>query len=143
MKRKPMKLDGAGRIQLSEADIQDQIIALLEVHGALVLENRSHSVLDQIAGGGKAKGSPDLIAALPGGRTLWIEVKRPGQKQKPKQIEWQAQLKERGHKYVLATSIEDLYELHELHVSVAEQWQGANRRTALIHPDNLDGSGAV
>jgi len=33
----------------------------------------------------QAIGTPDFIVALPGGRTLWVECKRPGGKLRPEQ----------------------------------------------------------
>lgn len=110
--RRPLQIDQAtGKLKISESMIQRQIVQYLEnVLGAVVLENRSSSVLSQVHGGKRAKGSPDLVAGLPGGCVLWIEVKRPGKHLLPEQSEWRDELLRRGHHHVLATSFEDVAE---------------------------------
>ena len=44
-----------------------------------------------------ARGWPDRIVALPDGKTLWVELKRPGGKTTPLQDKVHKELKDRGH----------------------------------------------
>jgi len=44
-----------------------------------------------------ARGWPDRIVALPNGKTLWVELKRPGGKTTPLQDKVHKELKDRGH----------------------------------------------
>lgn len=55
-------------------------------------------------------GVPDRIALLPGGRAVFVEVKRPGTKdgRSPRQKRVAFQLKELGFDVVRAASLEDL-----------------------------------
>jgi Holliday junction resolvase len=49
----------------------------------------------------KACGSPDVIAAMPHGVTLWIEVKVSPDKMHESQYAFEIQLTQRGHLYML------------------------------------------
>ena len=44
-----------------------------------------------------ARGWPDRIVALPEGKVLWVELKRPGGKTTPLQDKVHKELKDRGH----------------------------------------------
>ncbi len=44
-----------------------------------------------------SRGWPDRIVALPDGKTLWVELKRPGSKTTPLQDRLHKELRMRGH----------------------------------------------
>lgn len=112
-----------------EDEIQGAAVDYLQARGELVLENRSgkmNALASRLTGGKKSeKGSPDVIVFLgrrsylsrqvapDHGMTLSIEFKRPGQKQSPEQMEWQANLEARGHLYLVAHSVEEVIEYME------------------------------
>lgn len=51
-------------------------------------------------------GVPDRLVILPDGRTIYVELKRPGQKPEPLQEYRHKQLRERGHQVHVIDSIE-------------------------------------
>jgi hypothetical protein len=55
-------------------------------------------------------GSPDIICVIKG-QYVGIEVKRPGGKQNPNQLQFQKDLENSGGKYILAYSLDDV--LHQ------------------------------
>jgi len=99
-----------------ECDIQQRIVDLLEAAGAMVVENRSQKwdalatarAARNSAARQRAKGQVDLIVALPGGGTLWIEVKRPGEKPTIDQVQHHAGLRILGHLVIVATGHEEI-----------------------------------
>lgn len=52
-------------------------------------------------------GAPDIVAVVDG-RYVGIEVKRPGSKQSPGQVQFARDLLKAGGDYILATSVEDV-----------------------------------
>ena len=92
-----------------EAAIQSGIIEYLRMCGYLV--ERSNVGAIKTERGGMVKtglpGSSDLKVYLPGGRTLHLEIKRPGRKLTEAQEQMQATLTVLGHTYRVANSIED------------------------------------
>ena len=59
-----------------------------------------------------AVGSPDLIAIMPRGLTIWIEVKVSPDKIRPSQQAFAAELDKRGHCYFVVTdTIDELADL--------------------------------
>ena len=56
-------------------------------------------------------GLPDL-QAVKGGRTIYIEIKRPGGRQSAKQKKFQQDLEAAGGVYILAFSIKEVRELY-------------------------------
>lgn len=52
-------------------------------------------------------GTPDFIVALPGGVTLWAEIKKGKEKLSGAQMSVAAQLRHHDHRYVVARSLED------------------------------------
>lgn len=56
-------------------------------------------------------GVPDRIIILPGGRILFVEVKRPGGKPRPRQIRVQEQLRDLGCEVITVDDVEDLKEI--------------------------------
>ena len=52
---------------------------------------------------GAVPGAPDLVVILEDAKVVWIEMKRrKNGTQSPAQIDFQCQLKQRGHYYILA-----------------------------------------
>lgn len=54
------------------------------------------------------KGMPDLVIALPGGATLWLELKGDGGKVRQEQEEFLAQWTALGHKCHVVYSVDGL-----------------------------------
>ena len=53
-------------------------------------------------------GYPDVIAAGPNKRVLWIEVKRPGKVSDKLQVFRHAQLRNKGHEVIVAHSVDEV-----------------------------------
>lgn len=53
-------------------------------------------------------GVPDRIVILPGGLTIYVEMKAPGKPLKPLQVRWAKILKAMGHKVYKIDSVEDI-----------------------------------
>lgn len=78
------------------------------------LERRLVREVERI--GGKApkwtspgsNGVPDRIVLLPGGVTVYVEMKAPGKPLKPLQVRWAKILKAMGHKVYKIDSVEDI-----------------------------------
>ena len=60
-----------------------------------------------LQGLGAYKGIPDRVA-VKNGKTIYIEVKKPGGKQSEHQVEFQADMERVGGEYILITCFEDL-----------------------------------
>jgi len=84
---------------ITETDIKNQVKDYLSLRGWF------HFPLT--AGIGSYKGIPDRLA-IKNGKTIYIEVKKPGGKQSEHQVEFQADLERAGGEYVLITCWEDL-----------------------------------
>ncbi len=82
-----------------ESEIRAQIKQYLEWQGWFVFYH--------LQGLGSYPGLPDL-QAVKDGRTIYIEVKRPGGRQSAKQKKFQQDLEAAGGIYILARKIEDL-----------------------------------
>lgn len=54
------------------------------------------------------RGVPDRIALLPGGRTVYVEMKAPGKPLEPLQRKWRKTLLAMGHEYRKIDSEEDI-----------------------------------
>jgi Holliday junction resolvase len=90
------------KAKLTETDIRKQLVYYLRLKGWFVYHC--------LAGLGSYPGLSDLVATR-GGRTVHVEVKRPGTgKQSDNQIEFEADLTAAGGEYLLARGIEDLEE---------------------------------
>lgn len=88
-------------LRLTEADIRRQVKDYLAWRGWFVFYH--------LQGLGCYPGLPDL-QAVKDGRTVYIELKRPGGKQRPAQIDFQGNVEAAGGEYVLCRGIEDLQE---------------------------------
>ncbi|ALR07419.1 VRR-NUC domain-containing protein [Xylella fastidiosa] len=56
-------------------------------------------------------GAPDRIAMLPNGRTLWVELKAPGQQCTPHQVREHARLRGMGQHVVVVDSLQGVDEV--------------------------------
>ncbi len=54
------------------------------------------------------QGFPDILAWPGRGVTMAIEVKRPGERLSPAQVEWALQLKTKGIHHMVARSVEEV-----------------------------------
>lgn len=101
----------APKVRELERHIQRRIVDLLRAAGAEVIENRSQkfdALLGAMAGNKSGKGTVDLIAAIPGGVTLWIEVKADGGKASPEQDAHHQRLVALGHIVIVTRNHEDI-----------------------------------
>jgi len=88
---------------LTETNIQRQILDYLARVGVMAWRNNTGR-----RGGVQfgAKGSPDILGVLPGGRALGIEVKKPGEKATPDQLAWGKRMLGMGGAWCVAVSLE-------------------------------------
>jgi hypothetical protein len=101
--------------QLSESAIQRQIIEAAKVMGHKVYRTnagriRARNGWLQLA----EEGTPDLLVVKNLGRSLWVEVKNPGEHATEIQKKRHRELRSLGHAVVVACSVE------EFRVSVEE-----------------------
>lgn len=54
------------------------------------------------------RGVPDRIVILPGGRTVYVEMKAPGKPLDPLQERWKRKLLNLGHEHYKIDSVEDI-----------------------------------
>jgi hypothetical protein len=109
-----------------EQDIQTLIRTTLRVwEPRFILVQRTNSGEAYTRGGGKIElclpGTPDLTIFIKGGRTAHIEVKRPGEVQRPTQREMSEWLEGLGHEYHVVQSVSDVLDLME---DWQEAWSG-------------------
>lgn len=90
-----------------ETDIKAAIIKTMESLGLIVIRVQSGRVK-----GGRmhlaAKGTPDIICAMPGGRILFVEVKTSTGTQSREQVEFESRAKALGAPYLLARCVDDV-----------------------------------
>lgn len=60
-----------------------------------------------------ASGIPDRLLVLPGGRVVWVEVKRPGGKPRLLQEGYHKKLRGMGHPVFVVDSVDGVNELME------------------------------
>lgn len=53
-------------------------------------------------------GVPDRLVILPGGRTVYVELKAPGKPLEPLQRKWKKKLEQLGHRHYKIDSIGDI-----------------------------------
>ena len=82
-----------------ESEIRAQIKQYLEWQGWFVFYH--------LQGLGSYPGLPD-IQAVKDGRTIYIEIKRPGGRQSPGQKKFQQELEAAGGIYIIAREVDDL-----------------------------------
>ncbi len=54
------------------------------------------------------RGVPDRLVILPGGKTVYVEMKAPGKPLEPLQVRWAKILRDMGHKVYKIDSNEDI-----------------------------------
>jgi Holliday junction resolvase len=54
------------------------------------------------------RGVPDRIVLLPGGRTVFVEMKAPGERPEPLQEKWARELRKLGHQVYVIDSHEGI-----------------------------------
>ena len=85
---------------MKEVEIQRKIIDVLKYQGAIVFRmNAGRGAYNQHL---CPPGTPDLLAILPSGDSVWIEVKTESGKLSDKQKEMIAHLEARGQEVVVA-----------------------------------------
>ncbi len=84
---------------VSESEIRAQIKEYLQWQGWFVFYH--------LQGLGSYPGLTDL-QAVKNGQALYIEVKKPGGRQSPKQKQFQQDLESAGGTYILASSVDDI-----------------------------------
>lgn len=92
---------------IRESDVVGAIRNLLELNGAKIFP-----IIERIPWGRTVStpGIPDLHGRFPGPTQFWIEVKRPGGKRRPAQIEWIEDAKRDGVIAFFADSVEAMVE---------------------------------
>ncbi len=73
---------------MKEASVESAIRKHAESRGCLFLK------LAPVAG---SNGKPDRLILAPGGRAMFLELKKPGEKLEPLQEWWQRRLRAMGH----------------------------------------------
>ncbi len=79
-----------------ESNLQEKIEKYCREHGFPFFHDRSRKK--------NAPGFPDLVIALKGGRTLWLELKSKGGVMSKEQKEWRLQLLALGHEHHIVKS---------------------------------------
>lgn len=103
-------------VKALEADVQKTCIAWLRFWGAMPIRLNSGAmkVGDRFVRFNSEPGCSDVIAVLPGGRTLALELKRPGcrdrtpAKRKAEQASFRAAVVRAGGLAIVATSLDEL-----------------------------------
>lgn len=110
------------RGEIKEAQVERQIIALLEFHGWLVLHTNKFCGAKVASQGAIQPGMPDLQARRPAEwrdgpikraangaylwEIIWVECKRPGGKVSTVQATWHQLAQKRGETVIVAESID-------------------------------------
>ena len=95
----------------TEREIQDGIMALLWGVGIPAFHIPNRGLMDKATGKYNrvdesfVPGVPDIAAPLPGGRTLWIEVKSGKGVVSDAQAAYHAKLRSRGHRVLIARTV--------------------------------------
>ena len=97
----------------TETQIQSGIVTMLRLRyriiahqskGREMAQGMSSAMWDR----GGTRGVSDLAATLPGGRALWIEVKKPGGRFEPGQKEFLTYQRSQGAVAFVAYSVDDV-----------------------------------
>jgi len=94
-----MKRTNRLKIKITENDVKRQVKDYLNIKGWFNFP--------LTAGMGSYPGLPDRIA-IKNGRTLYIEVKRPGGKQSVNQMTFQSDIWAKGGHYILVKCLDDM-----------------------------------
>ena len=93
---------------MTETEIQQQIITTARTmghkayrmnSGKVRIGNRRITLCEP--------GTPDLLIVMSGGRLLWIEVKRPGERPTETQKKRHKELRDMGHSVAVCHSLDD------------------------------------
>ncbi|HSV26466.1 MAG TPA: VRR-NUC domain-containing protein [Sedimentisphaerales bacterium] len=87
---------------MTESEVQKQILDGLRALGAVI--DVTHDARHRPA----TPGVPDIIAALPNGRTLWVECKGENGRVSEEQLSFIARLRANGHTALVACGWDDL-----------------------------------
>jgi len=100
-----------------EHHIQKQIVRYLRGNGIFVFAvpngvffnagKKSFAYINKLKAEGFLDGVSDLIIGLPGGITVYIEVKSPSGRQRPKQKQFEIDVKRLGFKYEIWRDLRD------------------------------------
>lgn len=93
---------------LSEKEIQEQIVGYLRLRGWEVSEIRERYAAGQ--GRYSQPGIPDVYC-IKGGRSVWLEVKTRTGKVRPAQVEWHERHKNAGGEVYVVRSVEEAAEV--------------------------------
>ena len=97
---------------MKEAQIQEAILAYLTVKGILAFRmNTGAFKVDHRFIRCGSPGMADILAFVPKGAPLWIEVKSDTGKQSTIQKWFQEMVEGHGHAYIVARSIEDVQDI--------------------------------
>ena len=89
--------------QGKESDLQAKIERFLTGKGFYFFHDRSR--------GSNAKGQPDLVIALPGGRVVWLELKSAKGRLRPEQKQVRLMLMHLGHEWYECRSYRKFLEI--------------------------------
>ena len=73
---------------MRESAVESNIRKFAEANGCIFMK------LAPVAG---SNGKPDRLVLAPGGRAMFLEIKRPGEELEPLQKRWQKKLRALGH----------------------------------------------
>jgi hypothetical protein len=98
---------------MKESDIQKSILDYLKLKKHLVFKHRNVGIFKQDTGkyiplAAGEKGISDIIGCTPQGKFLAIEVKMPGKKPSPEQIEFLSRVERHHGIGVVAYSLDDV-----------------------------------
>jgi len=96
---------------LKEERIQFEIVMWLQKNGYWFFSVPNEGARDmttRLKAMGLRPGASDLVVVLPQGRCLFVEVKSETGLQRKEQKLFQEKVEERGHRYVIVRSLEDV-----------------------------------
>ena len=88
---------------MRESQVQKEIMDVLNLYDAAIFRMNAGQVKKNYRGA--PKGTPDLFAILPDGRSFWIEVKRPGEDAKAHQEVFHHMLRKRKQNVIVADNV--------------------------------------
>lgn len=96
---------------MTETELKRDICKLLDTLGIYWVRLQASGYRGRMKG--CPKGTADLLAAPYARRQanpvwLWLEIKKPGEKQTPEQIQFQNNVEGRGMTYIVARSMDDV-----------------------------------
>lgn len=106
---------------MSEAVLQQQIRLALGQRDDIMMFRINVGLFRPVSGNAGVvrsapEGTPDLLGVMgPNGKAFAIEVKAPKGKQRTAQVAWQHAWEKRGGIYILARSLEDVYQGLDIH----------------------------